>query len=218
MPRGEVWVSDEPLGAAAWVGPGEWPPSASLELALAPMLLRTFGRHPLRALGASRVNGRAHPAESRTGFSTTSGSRPRRAAAAPGSALMRPVLERCDAEGIGAFLNAGSERSRDLYARHGFEVTRRVELPHGGPPLWGMWRAPALARASSLLAALGLVAAGAAVALVASGPAEQGVPAAVSEELVVALAALLDVGAAAADHDVVAGARARPCRGRDRGR
>ena len=59
-----------------------------------------------------------------------------------GSALMRPVLDRCDADAIGAFLNAGSERSRDLYARHGFEVTRRVELPRGGPPLWSMWRAP----------------------------------------------------------------------------
>ena len=55
---------------------------------------------------------------------------------------MQPVLERCDDERVGAFLNAGSERSRDLYARHGFEVTRRVDLPHGGPPLWGMWRAP----------------------------------------------------------------------------
>ena len=43
-----------------------------------------------------------------------------------------------------AYLNAGSPRSRDLYLRHGFEVTEEFRLPEGGPPLWRMWREPAL--------------------------------------------------------------------------
>jgi GNAT superfamily N-acetyltransferase len=141
MARGEVWMSDEPLGAAAWVGPGGWPPPAALELRLAPVLIRTFARHPLRAAGAGRVSVRPHPAE-RHWFLDYIGVEATARGRGAGSALMRPVLDRCDAEGIGAFLNAGSERSRDLYARHGFEVTRRVELPRGGPPLWSMWRAP----------------------------------------------------------------------------
>jgi hypothetical protein len=55
---------------------------------------------------------------------------------------MRPRLERCDAEGIAAYLNAGSTRSRDLYLRHGFEVVEEFRLPFGGPPLWRMWRRP----------------------------------------------------------------------------
>jgi hypothetical protein len=42
-----------------------------------------------------------------------------------------------------AYLNAGSVRSRDLYARHGFGVTEEFELPDEGPPLWRMWREPA---------------------------------------------------------------------------
>lgn len=141
LARGEVWMSDDPLGAAAWVAPGEWPPPASLELSLAPLLLRTFGRHPLRAVRAASVNGRDHPPEPHwfldyIGVDADARSR------GTGSALLRPVLERCDAEGVGAYLNAGSERSRDLYARHGFAVRRRFELPGGGPPLWGMWREP----------------------------------------------------------------------------
>jgi ribosomal protein S18 acetylase RimI-like enzyme len=141
MPRGEVWVCEQPLGAAAWVAPGGWPPPAALELTLAPVLLRTFARHPLRASRAAQVNGRHHPAEPHwfldyIGVEATARSR------GAGSALLRPVLDRCDADRLGAFLNAGSERSRDLYARHGFEVTGRFELPRGGPPLWGMWRAP----------------------------------------------------------------------------
>ena len=56
-----------------------------------------------------------------------------------GSALMRPVLETCDAEGVPAYLEATSERSMALYRRHGFEVTGEIRLPDG-PSLWPMWR------------------------------------------------------------------------------
>jgi GNAT superfamily N-acetyltransferase len=59
-----------------------------------------------------------------------------------GSALLAPVLERCDRVGAGAYLNAGSPRSRELYRRHGFEVTEEFSLPFEGPPLWRMWRPP----------------------------------------------------------------------------
>jgi GNAT superfamily N-acetyltransferase len=141
LPRGEVWMCEDPLGAAAWVEPGGWPPPASLEVSMAPLLVRTFGRHPRRAAAAARVNGRGHPTEPHwflDYIGVDAGARSR----GTGSALMRPMLERCDAEGTGAFLNAGSRRSRDLYARHGFEVVRRLEFPRGGPPLWAMWRDP----------------------------------------------------------------------------
>jgi GNAT superfamily N-acetyltransferase len=63
-----------------------------------------------------------------------------------GSALMRPVLERCDRDQVPAYLNAGSPRSRELYLRHGFAVTEEFRLPEGGPALWRMWREPATAR------------------------------------------------------------------------
>ena len=46
---------------------------------------------------------------------------------------MQPVLERCDTERMPAYLNAGSARSRDLYLRHGFEVTEEFALPDGRP-------------------------------------------------------------------------------------
>ena len=59
-----------------------------------------------------------------------------------GSALMRPVLETCDADGVPAYLEATGERSRALYERHGFEVTGEIRLPDG-PSLWPMWREPA---------------------------------------------------------------------------
>jgi GNAT superfamily N-acetyltransferase len=60
-----------------------------------------------------------------------------------GSAMMFPVLSRCDAEGVPAYLEASSPRNRGLYERHGFEVSEEFEIGPGAPPLWRMWRSPA---------------------------------------------------------------------------
>ena len=59
-----------------------------------------------------------------------------------GSALMRPVLEHCDAEGIPCYLESSKERNVPFYRRHGFEVVEEVPLPDDGPALWTMWREP----------------------------------------------------------------------------
>jgi GNAT superfamily N-acetyltransferase len=59
-----------------------------------------------------------------------------------GSALLAPVLDRCDREGLAAYLEASSDRSRSLYERHGFvALDPVVELPDG-PPMYPMWREP----------------------------------------------------------------------------
>jgi GNAT superfamily N-acetyltransferase len=56
-----------------------------------------------------------------------------------GTRLLRPVLERCDAEGIPAYLDATSEHNRRLYERHNFVVIQEVTL-RDSPPLWCMLR------------------------------------------------------------------------------
>ncbi|MEU0780885.1 GNAT family N-acetyltransferase [Streptomyces sp. NPDC006173] len=59
-----------------------------------------------------------------------------------GSALMEPVLDRCDREGLAAYLEASNARSRDLYKRLGFVLTGGpLDLPDG-PRMWPMWREP----------------------------------------------------------------------------
>jgi GNAT superfamily N-acetyltransferase len=59
-----------------------------------------------------------------------------------GSALMRPVLQTCDEQGIPAYLEATTERNRALYLRHGFVPAEPLPLPRGGPVLYPMWREP----------------------------------------------------------------------------
>jgi GNAT superfamily N-acetyltransferase len=59
-----------------------------------------------------------------------------------GTALIESVLDRCDREGLPAYLEASSARGRVLYERLGFEFTgRALDLPDG-PRMWPMWREP----------------------------------------------------------------------------
>ncbi|MFJ5301906.1 GNAT family N-acetyltransferase [Streptomyces sp. NPDC088350] len=59
-----------------------------------------------------------------------------------GAALIRHVLDRCDREGLSAYLEASSERSTKLYERLGYAFTdRTLDLP-GGPQMYPMWREP----------------------------------------------------------------------------
>src|SRR5438105_222853 len=56
-----------------------------------------------------------------------------------GSALLRPILARCDRERLPAYLEASSTRNRALYERRGFVVVEEMRVSDS-PPLWRMWR------------------------------------------------------------------------------
>ncbi|MEM0961822.1 MAG: GNAT family N-acetyltransferase [Bacteroidota bacterium] len=58
-----------------------------------------------------------------------------------GSALLRAGIERANAEGVGTFLETGTQKNVAFYRRHGFQVTQDVVLPHG-PLHWALWRDP----------------------------------------------------------------------------
>ena len=55
---------------------------------------------------------------------------------------MRPMLERCDGEGVPAYLESSTERNRALYERNGFAMTERFHMPGRGPVVRSMWREP----------------------------------------------------------------------------
>lgn len=58
-----------------------------------------------------------------------------------GTALLRPTLDRCDREGMPAYIEASSERSAALYERLGFVHLGNLQIPDG-PPFWPMRRPP----------------------------------------------------------------------------
>jgi GNAT superfamily N-acetyltransferase len=59
-----------------------------------------------------------------------------------GSAVLQPVLERCDADGLGAYLESSNARNVGFYERHGFEVQWEDVPAPDGPVMRGMWREP----------------------------------------------------------------------------
>ncbi|MGW2227802.1 GNAT family N-acetyltransferase [Streptomyces formicae] len=68
--------------------------------------------------------------------------RPERQGEGLGTELVNAVLERCDRDGLHAYLEASNARSRDLYARLGFVLMgAALDLPDG-PRMWPMWREP----------------------------------------------------------------------------
>lgn len=59
-----------------------------------------------------------------------------------GAAVLRPVLERCDAEGWQCLTETSSPDNVRFYRRLGFESVAEVAMPDGGPMVWVMWREP----------------------------------------------------------------------------
>ncbi|MFJ3708943.1 GNAT family N-acetyltransferase [Streptomyces sp. NBC_01387] len=89
-----------------------------------------------------RLTGEVHPHDRAHAYLLMIGVAPERQGEGLGTALMAPVLERCDREGVAAYLEASSTRSRALYERLGFAfMGTAVQLPDG-PQMWPMWREP----------------------------------------------------------------------------
>lgn len=134
-----TYTPDGVVGAAVWIPPGKWRVGIFDQLKMMPGLVRAVG-----------LRGVARPLR---GFNLMEGKHPHDehyylpyVAVAPawqgkgiGTALLQPVLRRCDQEGVPAYLEATSPRNRACYERNGFRVTGEFSFP-GGPPFWAMRR------------------------------------------------------------------------------
>ena len=141
--RREVWVTEDGSGAAVWARPGRWKVPFGVTMREAWKMTRVFGRRlPLGLRALMRLE-RHHP-NAEHWYLQYMGVEPRRQGRGLGGALLAPILERCDGEGIPAYLEASSDRNQVLYERNGFSVTGVFEMPgRGGPPIRKMWREPA---------------------------------------------------------------------------
>jgi ribosomal protein S18 acetylase RimI-like enzyme len=138
----DVWTTDDQSSAALWAAPERWRASVreTLEVTRTFMHPALIGRLPLVAAGWLNLE-RKHPAKPAHYYLAVLGTDPDHQGQGLGSALLQPVLERCDEDGVGAFLESSKESNVAFYARHGFRVTQQVRLPRG-PCMWKMWREP----------------------------------------------------------------------------
>lgn len=141
MPYGRVFTTEERSGAALWAPPGKpVPHGLPVVLSLLPIVPYVVGRELPRTVRSLARIASVHPREPHW-YLAALGTDPPCQGRGIGSALLHPVLERCDAEGVRAYLESSKERNVPFYRRHGFEVTGEVRLP-GGPPVWTMRRDP----------------------------------------------------------------------------
>ena len=131
----EIWDVDEGVSAAVWA-----PPGAEDDEKLPTVLGEAVEEYAARLFEIFGLMEEKHPAEPHY-YLFVLGARPEWQGRGLGSSLMAPVLETCDRDRVPAYLEATSERNKQLYLRHGFEVTDEIAL-RDGPTMWPMWRSP----------------------------------------------------------------------------
>jgi GNAT superfamily N-acetyltransferase len=140
VPRGESYTDVTRSCAAFWVPPGPFEIDREAAVAMAP-ILDLLGDANERFRAAEDTMRANRPTELHF-YLQGLGTDPPRQGEGLASAAMHPVLARCDAEGIPAYLESTKERNVGFYERHGFAVTGCEQIPLDGPPLWLMWREP----------------------------------------------------------------------------
>lgn len=135
--HGGVETVDGEVAGSIWVAP-----TATIDdETMVGEILAVSGAYVERVVTAFGLLDAHHPTAEEHHYLFILGTREEWQSKGLGSALVRSVTVRCDRDGVGAYLEATSERNRSLYERHGFRVTEVVRLPDG-PPLWCMWRDP----------------------------------------------------------------------------
>jgi GNAT superfamily N-acetyltransferase len=144
--RGEVHVAPDFTGVAAWLAPGTAIPTF-LEQVRAGMLRLPLGfglRGFARLLAYDEVGRRLHhqyalePHWYLAAIGVDVGHQDR----GIGSALMRPMLARADAERVACWLDTHQEQNVRLYKRHGFEIAECAQVKGHPIPVYGMLRRP----------------------------------------------------------------------------
>lgn len=138
--RREVYMTADRAAAAIWSPPEEWEMSTRESLPFLRALLRTPSRLPIAVTFLTRAE-RMHPAEPHW-YLDLVGTRPERQGEGIGASLLRPVLDRCDEQGLPAWAYSSNRQNLAFYHRLGFEVLDEVVLMKGAPVVFPIYRRP----------------------------------------------------------------------------
>lgn len=135
-------VAGRPRSFAGWLGPGSLPRSRSARMArdLRAAVLLVRLRHRRAAATLMKEVERRHPTEPHW-YLALLGTDPGARGRGFGTALLAPVLGRCDVDGVPAYTETQKEENVAWYGRLGFATIDELRLP-GLPPIWRLWRDP----------------------------------------------------------------------------
>lgn len=136
-----VFTDEDRIGAAIWKHPNRWKmPTGDMVRAL-PGMLRALGTKAPKMIGAITALEKVHPIEEHY-YLEVLGTHQDKQSKGIGSAVMGHMLDRCDTEGMPAYLESSNPRNIPFYARHGFEPTGEIVVGKGAPTVTAMWRKP----------------------------------------------------------------------------
>lgn len=136
----EVFVDDDVRGAALWAGPETWKDTFGYNLRMGGPSVLAFRGRLRRAFVLGAALEKVHPREPHW-YLGYLGTDPHHQGSGVGGSLIRKITERCDDEGLPAYLESSKESNLAFYARHGFQA-RDPLTPGGSPRIWPMWREP----------------------------------------------------------------------------
>ena len=136
-----VFMDEGGVGGAVWKAPNQWKMSTGAMVRAMPAILRGFGTKTPRMIGALTAIEKVHPKEEHY-YLEALGTRQDMQSKGVGSAVIGAMLERCDTEGMPAYLESSNVRNIPFYARHGFETTGEIVAGKGAPIVTAMWRNP----------------------------------------------------------------------------
>jgi GNAT superfamily N-acetyltransferase len=140
FPFGEVYCDDELRGVALWTPPGKWRLRWYEQLRDLPAWGRAIGWSRLAFIAnATAALTAAHP-HAPHHYLLAIGVDTAHRGKGLARALIEPVLARCDAEHLPAYLEASRPALVPVYERFGFKVQQEVRLGTDGPPMFPMWR------------------------------------------------------------------------------
>lgn len=143
LPRGLGHVADGGEGCTMWL-----PPGASKDLGALPTLrviaavLRHGGLTAMRRNGALETLMEANRPTDPHYYLFVIAVRHAHQGRGVGGRLIDPVLARCDAEGVPAYLENTKERNLGFYQSRGFAVVNEGRAAPDAPPMWFMRREP----------------------------------------------------------------------------
>lgn len=150
---GEVYSPSADIeGVAIWLPPGSSTITTWKAIRAGVLRLRSIGNAGLKERLSfankmavySRYSERLHRkhAPSRHWYLLSIGIRKELCGRGYASALLRPMLDRCDREGVPCYLETHNERNLGLYGHFGFEVKEMGMLPGSSRNHWAMLRNP----------------------------------------------------------------------------
>jgi GNAT superfamily N-acetyltransferase len=140
FPFGAVYTGADGRAAAIWNPPGTFPMGWYADAKLGATTARLVGPR-IASCARGLLQFQSHHPKERHWYLQMLGTQPEWQGKGAGSAIIAPVLERCDRTGERIYLESSKERNIPFYARHGFEVSEEIAIPRG-PVVWAMWREP----------------------------------------------------------------------------